>query len=34
MMNLFGGTYLPRKSCCVVAATEKKSQAAGQIEDQ
>jgi hypothetical protein len=34
MTSLFGGTHIPRKSCCMVATTEAKSGAARQIEDQ
>jgi hypothetical protein len=34
MRSLFGGTYIPGKSCCVVATIEEKSQAARHIEDQ
>jgi hypothetical protein len=34
MTSLFGGTHIPRKSCCVVATIEAKSSTERQIEDQ
>jgi hypothetical protein len=33
MMNIFVGTHIPRKSCCMVVTTKAKSGAARQIED-
>ena len=33
-MSLFGGTHISGSSCCVVAISEAKEEATGQIEDQ